>query len=87
MSDLNKQLTSFGTFSKYTGSDMEFSTEIKGDTVIIHCVEGTHNHGSSKVKLIDKIDYNWEFRYYHGNLVAAHIEGKIFAYGMKGNSY
>lgn len=71
-------------FSKYSGPDTEFSTEIKGENVIIHCVQGTHNHGSSKVKLIDRIDYNWEFKYYHGNLVAAHIGGKVIAYGMKG---
>ncbi|KAG5876298.1 hypothetical protein JTB14_028939 [Gonioctena quinquepunctata] len=69
---------------KYTGSDTEFSTYIKGESVIIHCNEGTHTHGSSKVKLTDRIDYNWEFRYYHGHLVAAHICGKIIAYGMKG---
>lgn len=71
-------------FSKYSGPDTEFSTEIKGENVIVHCVQGTHNHGSSKVKLIDRIDYNWEFKYYHGNLVAAHIGGKVIAYGMKG---
>lgn len=69
---------------KYNGSETEFSTEIKGEKVIIHCNEGIHNHGSSKVKLIDRIDYNWEFRYYHGHLVAAHICGKVIAYGMKG---
>ncbi|CAG9860340.1 unnamed protein product [Phyllotreta striolata] len=69
---------------KYTGSETEFSTEIKGDKVIIHCNEGIHNHGSSKVKLIDRIDYNWEFRYYHGHLIAAHIGGKVIAFGMKG---
>ncbi|XP_056638330.1 enhancer of mRNA-decapping protein 4 isoform X1 [Diorhabda sublineata] len=69
---------------KYTGSDTEFCTDIKGENVVIHCSEGVHSHGSSKVKLIDRIDYNWEFRYYHGHLVAAHINGKVIAYGMKG---
>lgn len=36
------------------------------------------------MKLLDRIDYSWEFKYYHGHLVAAHIGGKVFAYGMKG---
>ncbi|KAJ8960755.1 hypothetical protein NQ318_020048 [Aromia moschata] len=68
----------------YTGSETEFSTEVKGETVIVHCNQGVHNHGSSKVQLINRIDYNWEFRYYHGHLVAAHINEKVIAYGMKG---
>ncbi|CAH1183660.1 unnamed protein product [Phaedon cochleariae] len=69
---------------KYTGSETEFCTNVKGQTVIVNCKEGVHNHGSSKVKLMDRIDYNWEFHYYHGHLVAAHISGKVIAYGMKG---
>lgn len=74
----------FCFYSNYTGSETEFSTEVKGQTVIVHSSQGIHNHGSSKVKLIDRIDYNWEFRYYYGHLVAAHINGKVIAYGMKG---
>lgn len=70
--------------SNYTGSETEFSTEVKGQTVVVHSTQGIHNHGSSKVKLSDRIDYNWEFRYYYGHLVAAHINGKVIAYGMKG---
>nr|XP_023013294.1 enhancer of mRNA-decapping protein 4 [Leptinotarsa decemlineata] len=68
---------------KDKGENFEFSVDITGQTVIIHCKEGTHSHGSSKVKLTDWIDYNWEFRYYHGHLIAAHIGGKVVAYGMK----
>ncbi|KAJ8980296.1 hypothetical protein NQ317_005216 [Molorchus minor] len=63
---------------------LNFPPKLRGETVVVHCNQGIHSHGSSKVKLIDRIDYNWEFRYYHGHLVAAHINGKVIAYGMKG---
>ncbi|CAH1995790.1 unnamed protein product [Acanthoscelides obtectus] len=69
---------------KYSGAETEFCAKVEAETVLVHCKEGKHSHGSSKVKLTDKIDYNWEFRYYHGNLVAAHIGGKVIAYCMKG---
>lgn len=69
---------------KFSGSESEYATEIRGQVINILCSEGGHNHGSSKVKLTDRIDYNWEFKYYHGHLVAAHINGKIIAYAMKG---
>jgi enhancer of mRNA-decapping protein 4 len=68
----------------YTGSETEFSAKVVGQEVTVHCNSGQHNHGSSKVKLINRIDYNWEFHYYRGQLVAVHINGKIVAYGMKG---
>ncbi|XP_063903240.1 enhancer of mRNA-decapping protein 4 [Zophobas morio] len=68
----------------YTGSETEFSAKVVGHEVTVHCSSGQHNHGSSKVKLINRIDYNWEFHYYRGQLVAVHINGKIVAYGMKG---
>ena len=74
-------------FRKFSGPESEYVTEVRGQIVNIQCGEGNHNHGSSKVKLTDRIDYNWEFKYYHGNLVAAHINGKIIAYAMKGRVY
>ncbi|XP_066256745.1 enhancer of mRNA-decapping protein 4 homolog [Euwallacea similis] len=69
---------------KFVGSESEYVTELHGQVVNVQCAEGNHNHGSSKVKLIDRIDYNWELKYYRGHLVAAHISGKIIAYAMKG---
>ena len=71
-------------YRNYTGSETEFSAKVVGHEVTVHCSSGQHNHGSSKVKLINRIDYNWEFHYYRGQLVAVHINGKIVAYGMKG---
>ncbi|XP_050294918.1 enhancer of mRNA-decapping protein 4 isoform X2 [Anthonomus grandis grandis] len=69
---------------KFSGPESEYVTELKGQVVNLQCNDGNHNHGSSKVKLTDRIDYNWEFKYYHGRLVAAHISGNIIAYAMKG---
>lgn len=67
------------------GPESEYVVDLQGEVVNIQCGEGNHNHGSSKVKLIDRTDYNWELKYYHGHLVAAHITRKIIAYAMKGN--
>lgn len=50
----------------------------------INCNTGSHNHGSSKVKLTNVVDYNWEQKYYTGHLLAVHVTGKYFAYGIKG---
>ncbi|CAG9768722.1 unnamed protein product [Ceutorhynchus assimilis] len=69
---------------KFNGPQAEYVTALVGQVVNIQCNEGKHNHGSSKVKLVDKTDYNWEFKYYHGRLVAAHVSGKIYAYAIKG---
>lgn len=66
------------------GPESEYVVDLQGEVVNIQCGEGNHNHGSSKVKLIDRTDYNWELKYYHGHLVAAHITRKIIAYAMKG---
>lgn len=71
--------------SKSKGAETEFSAEIVAQTVYVHCKQGDHTIGSSKVKLTNRSDYNWEFRYNHGNLIAAHINGKIIAYALKGS--
>lgn len=66
------------------GSESDYTSYITSKEVVVHCKTGIHTLGSSKVKLTNKIDYNWEFRLYQGQLVAVHIEGKILAYAMKG---
>lgn len=45
---------------------------------------GSHDHGSSKVKLRNIVDYKWEVKHYNGRLVASHIGGKYVAYAIKG---
>lgn len=68
----------------FNGSDKEYSIEILGQEVTVNCSAGNHNHGSSKVKLTDVVDYNWELRFYVGQLLAVHLNGHVIAYGMKG---
>lgn len=45
-----------------------------------------HNHGSSKVKLKNIVDYKWEQRKYPGRLIAVHNDGKHIAYAIKVNN-
>ncbi|XP_064640360.1 enhancer of mRNA-decapping protein 4-like isoform X2 [Lineus longissimus] len=42
--------------------------------------------GSNKVKIIPAVNYEWENRYYLGNLVASHKSGLYIAYVLKGKS-
>lgn len=50
--------------------------------VEVTCSAGNHNHGSSKVQLDHCINYNWEVRYYPGQLIAVHRDGMYFAYPL-----
>lgn len=68
----------------FNDSDKEYSFEILAQEVTVNCSAGNHNHGSSKVKLTDVVDYNWELRFYVGQLLAVHLNGRVIAYGMKG---
>lgn len=43
---------------------------------------GTHQVGSSKVTNKNIVDYKWEIKNYPGHLIAAHIDGKHFAYAI-----
>ncbi|KAF5295034.1 hypothetical protein FQR65_LT10587 [Abscondita terminalis] len=76
-----------GTLSQnisFNNSDKEYSVEILAQEVTVNCSAGNHNHGSSKVKLTDVVDYNWELRFYVGQLLAVHLNGRVIAYGMNG---
>ena len=69
-------------FSTFTGSD---AVEIiNKEVVLVNCGPGTHNHGSSKVKLTNVVDYQWQPKYYEGQLITIHILGKVLAYAIKG---
>ncbi|XP_065164405.1 enhancer of mRNA-decapping protein 4 isoform X2 [Atheta coriaria] len=67
----------------FKGSETEYTAEIVAHDVTISCSEGNHSKGSSKVKLKSVVDYNWEFKYYIGQLVACHVSGKYYAYTLK----
>ncbi|XP_074645711.1 enhancer of mRNA-decapping protein 4-like isoform X2 [Tubulanus polymorphus] len=42
--------------------------------------------GSNKVKISPAVNYDWESKYYTGNLVASHKNGVIIAYVLKGRT-
>lgn len=52
--------------------------------VVVTTNAGNHDHGSSKVKLTNLVDYNWEPKFYHGQLLAIHLSGNYLAYSIKG---
>lgn len=58
--------------------------EINGRNVTVLGSLGKHDHGSSKVKLKNIVDYKWEQRNYPGRLIACHGEGKLIAYAITG---
>ncbi|XP_030765683.1 enhancer of mRNA-decapping protein 4 isoform X2 [Sitophilus oryzae] len=69
---------------KFLDNDVsEYGTEILGKVVNVQCGHGNHCLGSSKVQLCDRVNYNWEFKYYHGHLIAAHFSRNIIAFTMK----
>lgn len=68
------------------GNDTQHSYETNGGNVIVVGSTGTHDHGSSKVKLKNIVDYKWEIKPYVGRLIAVHISGEYLAYSIKVNS-
>lgn len=77
----------FYHYRRFKGSDSEYSAAIVAQDVTVNCSSGSHIEGSSKVKLTNLVEYQWEFKYYIGQLIAIHIDGKIIAYGIKGKSF
>ncbi|PSN46679.1 hypothetical protein C0J52_06384 [Blattella germanica] len=68
---------------RFTGTDDSNSTEVCCENVSIIPSSGLHESGSSKVKLKNVVDFSWELRFYSGQLLAVHVEGKYVAYGIK----
>lgn len=50
----------------------------------ITCSPGNHQDGSSRIHEHEKncVNFNWDMKYYVGQLVAVHIDGSICAYSM-----
>lgn len=69
------------TFSE---GDGVYSSGITANKVVVTTNAGSHNHGSSMMKVRNIVDYNWEAKYYTGQLLALHKNGKYLAYSMKG---
>ncbi|CAH0726350.1 unnamed protein product, partial [Brenthis ino] len=67
----------------FSEGDGVSSSEVYAADVVVTTNAGSHNHGSSKVKLKNLVDYNWEPKFYPGQLLAVHISGKYLAYSIK----
>lgn len=72
--------------SVFKGGDKLHSYETNADNVIVYGSTGKHDHGSSKIKLKNIVDYKWEVKNYMGRLIAIHIGGKYVAYAIKGKA-
>ncbi|XP_075151903.1 uncharacterized protein LOC142225942 isoform X1 [Haematobia irritans] len=60
--------------------DKQCCQEISNRNVRVIANPGKHDHGSSKVKLKNIVDYKWEVKNYPGHLIAVHIDEKHIAY-------
>ncbi|XP_076280591.1 enhancer of mRNA-decapping protein 4 homolog Ge-1 isoform X1 [Lasioglossum baleicum] len=67
---------------EFSGQEDQHSVELYGDDVTIVPIPGGHNHGSSKVKLKNIVDYTWDVSLYPNQLLAVHKYGKYLAYGI-----
>ncbi|XP_076177594.1 enhancer of mRNA-decapping protein 4 homolog Ge-1 [Ptiloglossa arizonensis] len=68
---------------EFSGQEDQHSVELYSTNVTVIPSPGGHNHGSSKVKLKNIVDFTWEHGFYPGQLLAVHISGKYLAYGIK----
>ncbi|XP_050322266.1 enhancer of mRNA-decapping protein 4 homolog isoform X3 [Bactrocera neohumeralis] len=70
----------------FKADDIQCSYEIATRNVNIVVNPGNHDHGSSKVKLKNIVDYKWELKNYPGHLIAVHMDGKHIAYVINVNN-
>ncbi|XP_014468232.1 PREDICTED: enhancer of mRNA-decapping protein 4 isoform X2 [Dinoponera quadriceps] len=68
---------------EFTGQEDQYSVELCSTNVTIVPSPGGHDHGSSKVKLKNIVDFTWEHHLYTGQLLAVHVSGKYLAYCIK----
>lgn len=61
-----------------------FETNRAKNVVVTGSCVGTHDHGSSKIKLTNIVDYKWKEKNYSGHLIAVHLNGRHVAYAIKG---
>lgn len=77
----------FLVFRSFKPGDKHCCHDISTKNVKIIANPGLHDHGSSKVKLKNFVDYKWEVKNYPGHLIAVHIDGKYIAYVIYGNNF
>uniref|UniRef100_A0A182NTU0 Uncharacterized protein n=1 Tax=Anopheles dirus TaxID=7168 RepID=A0A182NTU0_9DIPT len=62
-------------------SQHSFKTTDKNVTVV--CTEGKHDRGSSKIKLVNVVNFKWEQKNYPGRLIACHKDCYLLAYSIR----
>ncbi|XP_054281595.1 enhancer of mRNA-decapping protein 4 [Macrosteles quadrilineatus] len=78
----NKIVKGYQTID-FSSAEKEEPFEVYATDVAVIPSQGTHDTGSSKVKLHNMVDYTWEERFYTGQLLAVHMSGVYIAYGLK----
>lgn len=76
----------FCSCREFNGREDQHSVELCSTNVTIIPSPGDHDHGSSKVKLKNIVDFTWDHHLYTGQLLAVHVSGKYLAYGIKGGN-
>ncbi|XP_074109863.1 enhancer of mRNA-decapping protein 4 homolog Ge-1 [Cotesia typhae] len=71
---------------EFNGQEDHHSADVYSTDVTVIPSPGEYDHGSSKVKLKNIVDFTWESHYYTGQLLAVHMSGKYLAYGIKAGS-
>lgn len=74
----------FFIYRSFKTGDKHSCHDISNRNVKIIANPGIHDHGSSKVKLKNIVDYKWEVKNYPGHLIAVHIDEKYIAYVING---
>ncbi|XP_017487869.1 PREDICTED: enhancer of mRNA-decapping protein 4 homolog, partial [Rhagoletis zephyria] len=77
---------SSGSVITFKADDEQCTHEITHNNVNVIGSPGSHDHGSSKVKLKNIVDYKWELKNYPGHLIAVHLDGKHIAYVINVNN-
>ncbi|XP_041986844.1 enhancer of mRNA-decapping protein 4-like [Aricia agestis] len=78
-----RKITNTTQTISFSEGDGVTSSEVYATDVVVTTNAGNHNHGSSKFKLKSLVDYNWEPKFYPGQLLAVHLSGKYLAYCIK----
>ncbi|KAK0180506.1 hypothetical protein PV327_006138 [Microctonus hyperodae] len=79
-------LRSYKQTVEFSGREDHHSVDLYSTDVTIIPSPGGKDHGSSKVKLKNIVDFTWEPHFYTGQLLAVHMSGKYLAYGIKAGS-
>lgn len=74
-------------FRRFDGNDEECTNLIEDNNTTIFGSSGSHEKGSSKLTLKNFVDFNWDHRYYHGQLIAIHVKEEFIAYSFSKRKY